>query len=123
MNPLGEHLRARREELGLSQPELERRSGVRQQAISLYEKGRRIPSLVTLGLLGGALDMPVDELDALRQRSIKTKQAPSKKTIKNETDDEQQMAYLRRAMEELSRQMSELQAGIAELEIRRRRRR
>lgn len=67
--------------------------------------------------------MPVDELDALRQRSIKTKQAPSKKTIKNETDDEQQMAYLRRAMEELSRQMSELQAGIAELEIRRRRRR
>lgn len=121
MNPLGEALRARREELGISQPELERRSGVRQQAISLYEKGRRIPSLVTLGLLGGALDMPVDQLDALRQRSIKAKQAPSK-TNNNEPDDEQQMAYLRRAMEELSRQMSELQAGIDELETRRRRR-
>ena len=104
----------------MSQSELERRSGVRQQVISLYEKGRRIPSLVTLGLLGGALDMPVDELDALRQRSIKAKQAPGK-AANGEMDDEQQMAYLRRAMEELSRQMSELQAGVAELEIRRRR--
>lgn len=94
---------------------------MRQQSISLYEKGRRVPSLVTLGLLGGALNLPADELDALRQRSIKARRAPSK-TIISETDDEQQMAYLRRAMEELSRQMSELQAGIAELEIRRRRR-
>lgn len=103
----------------MSQSELERRSGVRQQVISLYEKGRRIPSLVTLGLLGGPLDMPVDELDRLRQRSIKAKGAPGKATA--EMDDEQQMAFLRRAMEELSRQMSELQAGVAELEIRRRR--
>lgn len=122
MNPLGERLRARRKELGLSQPELGRRAGISQQRIQSYEKGRRVPDLVTLGLLGGALDMPVDELDALRQRSIRAKQSP-RKPVDGEVDEGQQIAFLRRAMEELSRQMSELQAGIDDLESRRRRRR
>jgi transcriptional regulator with XRE-family HTH domain len=47
--PLGERLRRRREELGLSQRELARRLGIRHATISDLE--RRVQKDVSLGLL------------------------------------------------------------------------
>jgi uncharacterized protein len=47
----GELLRAAREDAGLSQTELARRSGVAQSMVSSYEAGKRQPALATLSKL------------------------------------------------------------------------
>lgn len=47
----GDLLRTARRRAGLSQQELGRRAGVAQSVISVYEAGRRHPSLFTLGRL------------------------------------------------------------------------
>jgi DNA-binding XRE family transcriptional regulator len=52
-------LRKRREELGLSQYELEEASGVSRRTIIQIEKGRRIPNLETLFQLSDSLKMQI----------------------------------------------------------------
>lgn len=52
-----------RKELGLSQAELSRRSGVKQQTICMLETGKRkTPRLDTAAKLAAALNCTVDEL-------------------------------------------------------------
>ena len=48
---LGEIIRARRKALDLTQAELADRSGLSQMSVSLFENGRRNPSLGTLDVL------------------------------------------------------------------------
>ncbi len=52
-----------RKELGLSQAELSRRSGIKQQTICMLETGKRkTPRLDTAAKLAAALNCTVDEL-------------------------------------------------------------
>lgn len=59
---IGEHLRARRHELGLSLRGLADRLGVSPSLISQIERGRANPSVSTLYQLVGELDVSLDEL-------------------------------------------------------------
>ncbi len=54
MTSAGELIRAARRQSGLSQVTVARRAGVTQSVVSLYERGRREPSLPTLERLVGA---------------------------------------------------------------------
>jgi transcriptional regulator with XRE-family HTH domain len=51
----GQRLRSSRREAGLSQSELETRSGIPKARLSRYENGHVLPSIGTLGRLAGAL--------------------------------------------------------------------
>jgi transcriptional regulator with XRE-family HTH domain len=65
-------IRARRLELGLSQIEAARRSGIQQRQVSLFERGGDV-TLSTLLKLAQALDMelvPVPREDAARLESL-----------------------------------------------------
>ena len=59
---IGERLRERRHELGLSLRDLADRLGVSASLISQIERGRANPSVSTLYALVGALDVSLDEL-------------------------------------------------------------
>jgi transcriptional regulator with XRE-family HTH domain len=59
---IGEHLRARRHELGLSLRDLAERLGVSPSLISQIERGRANPSVSTLYQLVAELDVSLDEL-------------------------------------------------------------
>lgn len=65
---VGETLRRRRLDSGLSQRALALRSGVPQPNIAAYESGRRVPAAVTLERLDGVLNAPTFErLHAARE--------------------------------------------------------
>lgn len=51
-----------REKLGYSQEQVARMTGIKQQAISEYELGNRIPSVVNLLKIAKALKCHADEL-------------------------------------------------------------
>ena len=55
---IGESLRRRRLDAGISQRELAARSGVPQPNIAAYERGRRTPATRTLELLDDTLNVP-----------------------------------------------------------------
>ena len=61
-------LRKLREERNLSQEELAHRARTSQSYLSLLEKGRRSPSLVTLCLLARGLKVSTTELVAAFER-------------------------------------------------------
>lgn len=63
INRLGEA----REKLGYSQEQLARITGIKQQAISEYELGNRIPSGINMLKLARALHCYVDELFILEK--------------------------------------------------------
>lgn len=65
MGTLGENLKARRKELGLTQPEVEAASGIAQSNISRIERGEiPNPGIETLTALALALKTDVDALRA-----------------------------------------------------------
>jgi transcriptional regulator with XRE-family HTH domain len=69
---INQTIRARRLELGLSQIEAARRSGIQQRQVSLFERGGDV-TLSTLLKLAQALDMelvPVPREDAARLESL-----------------------------------------------------
>lgn len=69
---IGEALRRRRVDAGLSQRKLALRSGVPQPNIAAYETGRRAPAIETLQRLDGALSIPTFErLRATRESIIR----------------------------------------------------
>lgn len=59
---MGEHLRTLREEAGLSQEQLFRRTGVLQSSISAVEQGHRFFSIPTLAKLAQGLGVSLQEL-------------------------------------------------------------
>jgi transcriptional regulator with XRE-family HTH domain len=59
---LGERIKARREELGLTQLQLARALGVTPQHISVIEKNKRAPSLDSLAKLAQELGVTTDYL-------------------------------------------------------------
>ena len=67
---LGQKIRNRRGELGLTQNELSEKSGVSQPYISLLEKGNFIPSAVYLLKLSKALSVDIEELLETERRAI-----------------------------------------------------
>ena len=67
---LGQKIRNRRGELGLTQNELSEKSGVSQPYISLLEKGNFNPSAVYLFKLSKALSVDIEELLETERRAI-----------------------------------------------------
>lgn len=59
-----------RKNAGLSQLELEARSGVSQTTISAIENGRVNPGVLTLAKLADALDVPLEKLVPPQRESI-----------------------------------------------------
>jgi ribosome-binding protein aMBF1 (putative translation factor) len=57
---LGEAVRLRREELGLTQAELAKRAGLQQPAIARFEAGGTMPTIPMLERLAEALEMRLD---------------------------------------------------------------
>jgi transcriptional regulator with XRE-family HTH domain len=62
MKYISHNLRRLRQDLGITQEELEARSGVPQANISLYETGRMNPNLANLKKLAAALEVSTDQL-------------------------------------------------------------
>lgn len=58
----GEAVRARRQELGLSQEQLAERSGLHRTYVGSLERGERNVALLNLYELAAALDMPIGDL-------------------------------------------------------------
>lgn len=82
---LHEALRARRSELGLSQAEVARRSGIQQRQVSLFERGGDV-TLSTLQKLVKALDivlLPLPREEAAKFENLKAenKPAPSARSL------------------------------------------
>lgn len=69
-NSLGTTVRAKREELHMTQPELAERVGTSQSHVSRIETDQCVPSAVLLVKLAGALKMSAAEL--LEAAEIKT---------------------------------------------------
>lgn len=65
---LGNKIRSRREELGLTQPELAEISKLTQGYISRVENDKFIPKASTLLLLASSLKLPAKELLAVAER-------------------------------------------------------
>jgi len=60
--PLGSAIKAKRENLGLSQEQLAERCGFDRTYISMLERGKRNPSLLNLVKLAKGLQVPVSKL-------------------------------------------------------------
>lgn len=58
---LGNRIRSRREELGLTQPELAQKSGLTQGYISSVERDVYVPRTTTLMMLAISLDLAPNE--------------------------------------------------------------
>lgn len=61
-------LRAERGVAGLSQAEVERRTGIARTSYRLYELGQRQPDMVQLATLAGAFGIPLSRMIAEAQR-------------------------------------------------------
>ena len=84
-NKLGEFLRTRREELGLTQRQLSQKIGVEGSHVAFIESGRRKPSLKLVGRMADTLGVDRQELLVLAHPEAKALIAepasePSKKT-------------------------------------------
>jgi transcriptional regulator with XRE-family HTH domain len=67
----GKVLRRRREANGLSQEALASQAGVHRNYIGLLERGQRMPSLLVIQRLAGALGTSMSELVSDVERSAK----------------------------------------------------
>ncbi|MBN1266913.1 MAG: helix-turn-helix transcriptional regulator [Anaerolineales bacterium] len=64
---VGNRVRDRRTEQGLTQAELAERVGIARVSILSIEKGRYIPTIETALRISNALETPIDELFWLRE--------------------------------------------------------
>ena len=62
MRNYGDGLKYQREANGLSQMELAKRTGLSQQAISLWEQNKRVPSIANCETLADFYGISLDEL-------------------------------------------------------------
>lgn len=70
--PLGAVIRARREELGMSQEKLAERCGFDRTYISMLERGKRNPSLLNLLRLAKGLQTSVSKLTEVYNATNRT---------------------------------------------------
>lgn len=68
---LGDIIRSRREELGLSQEQFAFECGLHRTYISQLERGHKSPTLRVLFLIAAALEMPPDEIVRLAHSTLK----------------------------------------------------
>ncbi len=68
LRALGEELRARRVERGISQEELAGRAGLHRNYVGLLERGQRNVTLLVLQDLAGALKVSLSELVVQAER-------------------------------------------------------
>ena len=61
-NNIGQRLQAIRTEQGLSQGDIEKKTGLLRSYLSRVENGHTVPSIETLGKLATALSVPIAEL-------------------------------------------------------------
>lgn len=66
-------IRARRQELGLSQEALAAQLGVSRAVVSLWDQGIKVPGVRLLPLLARALDWPIGELFADTEDLVQTR--------------------------------------------------
>jgi DNA-binding XRE family transcriptional regulator len=87
---LGELIRARREDLGMSRRELAEATGLSYPYVSQLETGYRLPSSTALRDLAGALQMSTDELVSVmpeeRPGSSRTGSRPSSGRVGGDVD-------------------------------------
>ena len=67
---LGNRIRNRREELGMTQPELAEIARLSQSSISQIEKGIFVPRKSTIVILAIALHLPPEELLGMKSNQI-----------------------------------------------------
>jgi transcriptional regulator with XRE-family HTH domain len=67
----GDGVRARREELGMTQEDLAGKAAIHRTYLSDIERGTRNPSLVNIERLANALALPISELFRLIERPQK----------------------------------------------------
>ena len=73
---IGKRLRTLREAKGLSQGDIEKRSGLLRCYISRVENGHTIPSLDTLAKIAGAMELPLSQFFAESGHSNGSKGLP-----------------------------------------------
>ena len=71
LRALGEELRERRTQRGLSQEALAERADVHRNFVGLLERGQRNVTLLTLGAIAEALKLPVSELVARAEQRMR----------------------------------------------------
>ena len=71
LRALGDEIRARREERGLSQERLADLAGLHRNFIGLIERGQRNPTFFTLLAIARKLGLPLSELVASAERREK----------------------------------------------------
>ena len=59
---IGNYIREVRKDRGMSQRELAEKCGIRDSVLSLYERGKKIPNLVTISTIAEALNVSIDRL-------------------------------------------------------------
>lgn len=71
LRALGEELRERRTQRGLSQEALAEKADVHRNFVGLLERGQRNVTLLTLGAIAEALRLPVSELVARAEQRMR----------------------------------------------------
>lgn len=71
LRALGEELRERRTQRGLSQEALAEKADVHRNFVGLLERGQRNVTLLTLGAIADALRLPVSELVARAEQRMR----------------------------------------------------
>ena len=105
---IGDRLRALREHKGLSQGQLEKRTGLLRCYISRVENGHTVPSIETMEKLARALDIPLFQVFYDDEADQALTQLPERVTEDQIAADRspKQLRFLRR-MAQLFHQLSE----------------
>ena len=91
---LGQYIRERRLDAGISQTQLGRKMGMSDSCTSLWESGRTIPSFDNLGKIAKALGCPKDQLAKLwrKERGSRKSLKAAQKDTTNESNQQAQPA-------------------------------
>ena len=76
----GETLRRRRKAIGIGQEKLAHKANVHRTHVSLLERGERLPSLMMIKKLAGALDTTMSKLIEDLERLEKEEEGTKKKS-------------------------------------------
>jgi transcriptional regulator with XRE-family HTH domain len=92
---IGSRIRQLREEKGLSQGDIEERTGLLRCYVSRVENGHTVPSLETLERFAAALDVQLYELFYAGEESAVTPNLSERKTVEEIAADEKKESEMR----------------------------